>query len=218
MAYKRVSRHTSSGRQTTTFHTNKPATSSSSQKSGTNGTRITTTTGGDGKITRTETRTDGNGYVHRKAITLSPGFKQSKAPKPPKPKATKFKKLTFSKPANNRAIKTSANSAGSRSRSSGGSVGWFSMLLVKSMVVVAILVFVASYFGRTNKAPSRRQASADSVETHTDAEMRSSQSASPKQQPPVIFAPRQEVAQSVAMPPEEYPPCSETVKDQCIGK
>jgi hypothetical protein len=93
--------------------------------------------------------------------------------------------------------------------------GWFSSLMVKLLVAIVILFFVASYIGGANKEPSKRPASNDTAEPPKDVEIRSSQSVSP---PPVIFGPRQEVAQPAAPPLKEYPPCSETVRDQCIDE
>lgn len=92
MAYKRVSRKTSGGRQTTTFHTGKGATRSSSYKIGTNGKRITTTVTSAGSTVRRETSKGANGYITVRTKTISPAPK-FRAPKLPKVKLLKKAKL-----------------------------------------------------------------------------------------------------------------------------
>jgi hypothetical protein len=99
--------------------------------------------------------------------------------------------------------------------------GWFSSLLIKLALVAAILYFGASYFlAGSNRAPAQSTA----ITGSTDADVPTVRDEKPpthatvKEPPPVVFAPRQEVVQSAAPPPKEYPPCSDTVTDQCVSQ
>jgi hypothetical protein len=99
--------------------------------------------------------------------------------------------------------------------------GWFSSLLIKLALVAAVLYFGANYYlGGGNRAPAKPTEAAESVVPNisTISEDRPPEPAPVKELPPVVFAPRQEVVQPVAPPPKEYPPCSDTVTDECVSQ
>jgi hypothetical protein len=117
--------------------------------------------------------------------------------------------------------------------------GWFSSLLIKLALVAAALYFGANYFlGNDSRAPVKPTEAAASTgpdittvsedrpseaAESTGADIatgrdRPSKAAPVEELPPVVFAPRQEVVQPVAPSSKEYPPCSDTVTDQCVSR
>lgn len=103
--------------------------------------------------------------------------------------------------------------------------GWLSSLLLKLAVAGAILYFGAVYLtGRGSKSSADTETATITSTPKQSTEERSTQiedQSSPTEQieekPSVLFAPPREVVQPAPPPPKEYPPCSDTVQDQCVS-
>lgn len=98
--------------------------------------------------------------------------------------------------------------------------GWFFSLIVKLAIVAAALYFGANYLLKNVKIPNNIEVSGSSSApvNLTSRKPKQSDIAPIKQRAPVVFAPQQEVVQSVEAGPSSYPSCSSTITDHCIDK
>lgn len=100
--------------------------------------------------------------------------------------------------------------------------GWFGKVVTRlAIVVIAVWVVIAAI--QNNDTHLKKNPQSKFVSTRKGEQANAKSLTNPEsslpEKPAVVFAPRQEVVQSIPESKEgDYPPCSETVTDHCTGK
>lgn len=99
--------------------------------------------------------------------------------------------------------------------------GWFLGLVVKLALVAVVIYFVAGYLlSSAKQIPSITWPSSVTGKSITSVPRKSVRGGESltRESPKITFGPRREVAQPTETTSANYPPCSSTVTDHCIGK
>ena len=99
--------------------------------------------------------------------------------------------------------------------------GWLFSLFVKLIIVGAVIYVGAFYFfdrhGADNDRPRTEQVASEKHTSSGTLETPNQPTKSRKREP-IVFAPRSEVVQAIPSSGSDYPACSGTVADHCVGE